>query len=200
MLIKAAALGYVRRANGADERRMSMRILITGKNIEVSDYLRELVNKKVSKLERYFPNDTVAQVTMAVERSRHIVEVTIPYSGGIIRGEEVTGDMYASIDNVLDKLEKQIIKHRTRLEKNLRAGAFKPEEGFIADAAEDADDEPAHLVRVKRFDMKPMTVEEAMLQLQLLGHAFYVFSNADTDDINVIYLRKDGNFGLIEPA
>ena len=87
-----------------------MRILITGKNIEVSDYLRELVNKKVSKLERYFPNDTVAQVTMAVERSRHIVEVTIPYSGGIIRGEEVTGDMYASIDNVLDKLEKQADK------------------------------------------------------------------------------------------
>ncbi len=200
MLIKAVAPEYVRRANGADERRMSMRILITGKNIEVSDYLRELVNKKVSKLERYFPNDTVAQVTMAVERSRHIVEVTIPYSGGIIRGEEVTGDMYASIDNVLDKLEKQIIKHRTRLEKNLRAGAFKPEEGFMADTAEDADDEPAHLVRVKRFDMKPMTVEEAMLQLQLLGHAFYVFSNADTDDINVIYLRKDGNFGLIEPA
>ena len=107
-----------------------MRILITGKNIEVSDYLRELVNKKVSKLERYFPNDTVAQVTMAVERSRHIVEVTIPYSGGIIRGEEVTGDMYASIDNVLDKLEKQIIKHRTRLEKNLRAGAFKPGRGI----------------------------------------------------------------------
>ncbi len=177
-----------------------MRILITGKNIEVSDYLRDLVNKKVSKLERYFPNDTVAQVTMAVERSRHIVEVTIPYSGGIIRGEEVTGDMYASIDNVLDKLEKQIIKHRTKLEKNLRAGAFKPEEGFMTDIAEDADDEPAHLVRVKRFDMKPMTVEEAMLQLQLLGHAFYVFSNADTDDINVIYLRKDGNFGLIEPA
>lgn len=101
---------------------------------------------------------------------------------------------------MLDKLEKQIIKHRTRLEKNLRAGAFKPEEGFMADITEDADDEPAHLVRVKRFDMKPMTVEEAMLQLQLLGHAFYVFSNADTDDINVIYLRKDGNFGLIEPA
>ncbi len=200
MLIKAPAPIYARRANGADERRISMRILITGKNIEVSDYLRELVNKKVSKLERYFPNDTVAQVTMAVERSRHIVEVTIPYSGGIIRGEEVTGDMYASIDNVLDKLEKQIIKHRTRLEKNLRAGAFKPEEGFMSDITEDADDEPAHLVRVKRFDMKPMTVEEAMLQLQLLGHAFYVFSNADTDDINVIYLRKDGNFGLIEPA
>ena len=177
-----------------------MRILITGKNIEVSDYLRELVNKKVSKLERYFPNDTVAQVTMAVERSRHIVEVTIPYSGGIIRGEEVTGDMYASIDNVLDKLEKQIIKHRTRLEKNLRAGAFKPEEGFMADITEDADDEPAHLVRVKRFDMKRMSVEEALIQLQLLGHSFYVFSNADTDDINVIYLRKDGNFGLIEPA
>lgn len=100
-----------------------MRILITGKNIEVSDYLRELVNKKVSKLERYFPNDTVAQVTMAVERSRHIVEVTIPYSGGIIRGEEVTGDMYASIDNVLDKLGKA--DHQAQdpgLEKNSALG------------------------------------------------------------------------------
>ncbi|MBO6061046.1 MAG: ribosome-associated translation inhibitor RaiA, partial [Clostridia bacterium] len=101
-----------------------MRISITGKNIEVSEYLRDLAVKKMAKLERYFPADTNAQVTMAVEKNRHIVEVTIPYSGGIIRGEEVTGDMYASIDNVIAKLERQIIRHRTKLEKNLKAEAF----------------------------------------------------------------------------
>ena len=95
-----------------------MRISITGKNIEISEYLRELVEKKMAKLDRYFPEDTVAHVTMSVERNRHIVEVTIPFVNGIIRGEEVTGDMYASIDNVLDKLDRQIRKHRTKLEKN----------------------------------------------------------------------------------
>ena len=101
-----------------------MRISITGKNIEISEYLRELVEKKMAKLDRYFPEDTVAHVTMSVERNRHIVEVTIPFVNGIIRGEEVTGDMYASIDNVLDKLDRQIRKHRTKLEKTLRADAF----------------------------------------------------------------------------
>lgn len=101
-----------------------MRIAIFGKNLEISDYLRDMVEKKVAKLERYFPQDTEAQVTLSVERNRHIAEVTIPYEGGIIRAEEITGDMYASVDNVLDKLEKQILRHRTRLEKSLRSGAL----------------------------------------------------------------------------
>ena len=101
-----------------------MRISITGKNMEVSDYLSELVSKKVAKLDKYFQENTEAVITMSVEKNRHIVEVTIPYPGGIIRGEEVSGDMYASIDNVLAKLERQIVRHRTKLEKNLRAGAF----------------------------------------------------------------------------
>jgi len=158
------------------------------------------VTKKVTKLDKYFPEDTEVTVAMAVEHNRHIVEVTIPYSGGIIRGEEVSGDMYASIDNVLSKVEKQIVKHRTKLEKNLRAGAFKPAEPVYADTLDDAlEDEPHRVVRVKRFDIKPMTVDEAMLQLELLGHSFYMFVNGDTGQINVIYLRKDGNFGLIEP-
>jgi putative sigma-54 modulation protein len=176
-----------------------MRISISGKNIEVSDYLRDLVNKKVSKLDRYFPKDTEVQVTMAVERSRHIVEVTIPYSGGIIRGEEVTGDMYASIDNVLDKLEKQIIKHRTRLGKNLKAEAFRYDSPLFGGSYDEPEDEGPSLVRVKKFDIKPMPVEEAMLQLELLGHSFYVFRNSRTEAINVLYVRKDGNYGLIEP-
>ena len=176
---------------------ITMRISITGTNIEISEYLSDLVNKKMLKLERYFPQDTVAQVTLSVERNRHIVEVTIPFPGGIIRGEEVTGDMYASIDNVIDKLEKQIIKHRTRLEKNLRLDALKTPE--IIEGEELEDEYEPRIVKVKRFDMKPMTVEEAMLQLELLGHSFYVFTNAETNDINVIYQRRDGNFGLIEP-
>ncbi len=177
-----------------------MRISITGKNIEVSDYLRELVDKKVGKLERYFNKDTEVQVTMAVERNRHIVEVTIPYDGGIIRGEEVTGDMYASIDNVLDKLEKQIIRHRTKLEKGLKSGAFKYDEPLFGGSYDDVEEEDVpRIVRVKRFSIKPMSEEEAMLQLELVGHSFYVFENASTGDINVLYARKDGNYGLIEP-
>lgn len=172
-----------------------MRISITGKNIEVSEYLKDLAVKKMTKLDRYFPSDTVAQVTMAVEKNRHIVEVTIPYAGGIIRGEEVTGDMYASIDNVIAKLERQIIRHRTKLEKNLKAEAFnEPMPEYFDD-----EDEGPKVVKVKRFSIKPMSEEEAILQMDLLGHSFFVFTNAETDDINVLYRRKDGNLGLIEP-
>ena len=178
-----------------------MIITISGKNIEVSDYLEELINKKVSKLDKYFPEDTQAHVTPSVERNRHIVEVTIPYAGGLIRGEETSGDMYASVDNVLSKLEKQIVRHRTKLEKSLRAGAFRAPEPVYADAftQDDLDEEAAKVVKVKRFDIKPMTVDEAMLQLEMLGHSFYMFTNGDTNQINVIYKRKDGNYGLIEP-
>ncbi|HZK45715.1 MAG TPA: ribosome-associated translation inhibitor RaiA [Clostridia bacterium] len=178
-----------------------MIITITGKNIEVSDYLESLIQKKVGKLDKYFPEDTEAHVTLAVEKNRHIVEVTIPYAGGIIRGEETSGDMYASVDNVLSKLEKQIVKHRTKLEKSLRAGAFKAPEPVYADAftQDELDEEPARVVKLKRFDIKPMTVDEAMLQLEMLGHSFYMFTNGETNQINVIYKRKDGNYGLIEP-
>ena len=177
-----------------------MKLEITCKDYRLTEGLREVITKKIQKLDKYFPEDTEAHVTMAVERNRHIVEVTIPYEGGIIRGEEITTDMYASIDNVLDKLEKQIIRHRTRLEKNLRQGAFKYDEPLFSDSYEEFDDEePYRIVRVKRFPMKPMTEEEAMLQLELLNHSFYVFANADTGLINVLYKRKDGNYGLIEP-
>lgn len=172
-----------------------MRISISGKNLEVSEYMRDVAIKKLSKLERFFPQDTEVQVTLSVEKNRHIVEVTIPHQGRIIRGEEVSGDMYASMDNVLDKLEKQIVKHRTSLKKDLRVDAFAPE---IEDDVEDYDNAP-HIVRVKRFDIKPMSEEEAMLQMELLGHSFYVFQNAETNQINVLYIRKDGNYGLIEP-
>ena len=132
-------------------------------------------------------------ITMKVTITGKNIEVS-EYQGGIIRGEESTGDMYASIDNVIAKLEKQIHRHKTRLEKSLRYDDASPEYDDYDD-----EDEGPHIVRVKRFSMKPMSVEEAMLQLELLGHSFFVFTNAETDRINVIYARKDGNFGLIEP-
>ena len=175
-----------------------MRISITGKNIAVSDYLNDLVNKKVGKLERYFPQEAEVFVTLSVEKNRHIVEVTIPYDGGVIRGEEITGDMYASIDNVLDKLEKQIIRHRTKLEKCLRSGAFREMEPALS-MEDEAEEEGPSIVRVKRFAIKPMSEEEAMLQIEMVGHSFYVFLNSDTNQMNVLYKRKDGNYGLIEP-
>ncbi|MGI6161126.1 MAG: ribosome hibernation-promoting factor, HPF/YfiA family [Christensenellales bacterium] len=170
-----------------------MKISIRGKNMEVSNYLRDVVMKKTAKLEKYFKPDTEIYVTLSVERSRHIAEVTIPFDGVMIRGEEVTGDMYASIDNVLDKLEKQITRHRTKLYKKLREGAFdnsRPDEGEM---------HRGKVVRTKRFAIKPMATEEAVMQLELLGHDFFVFLNSDTDEVNVLYLRKDGNYGLIEP-
>lgn len=177
------------------ERSKTMRIFVNGKNIEISEYLFELTDKKVRKLDKFFPDDAEAFVTLAVEKNRHIAEVTIRYKGGFIRGEEATLDMYASIDNVLEKLEKQIVKHRTKLEKDLRAGVFNT----LDTADYEDDEEEAKIVRVKRFDIKPMTVEEAMLQMEMLNHSFYVFTNGETGEVNVLYKRKDGNFGLIEP-
>jgi putative sigma-54 modulation protein len=176
-----------------------MKITIVGKNIEVSDYLQSLVEKKVGKLERYFKPDTEVQVTLSVEKNRHICEVTIPFEGTIIRGEEITGDMYASVDNVLDKLEKQIYRHRTRLERKLREEAFDSSSLLYSD--ELPEETPSRkVVRTKRFAVKPMSLEEAILQMDLLGHSFFVFSNADSGEVNVLYLRADGNLGLIEPS
>lgn len=172
---------------------LGMVITYTGKNMEVSEYLRDLADKKIAKLERYFPSDTEVQVTMSVEKNRHIIEVTIPYAGGIIRGEEVTSDMYASIDNVIAKLEKQIVRNKSKLERSLRYEG----EPSDYDYEEGEDDEP-RIVRVKRFSMKPMSVEEAALQMELLGHSFFVFTNDRTEEMNVLYRRKDGNYGLIE--
>ena len=172
-----------------------MNVTILGKNMEVTDYLRDLALKKIEKLDKYFPQDTNAQVVMSVEKSRHIIEVTIPYRGGVIRGEEVTGDMYASIDNVVAKLDRQIQKHKTKLSKSLRYD----EAPAAPEYYDDGEGRGPEIVRVKHFSMKPMSVEEAMLQMDLLGHDFFVFTNDETNDINVLYVRKDGNYGLIAP-
>ena len=177
-----------------------MKITVSGKNINVTDALKDTVVKKISKLDKYFNPEVEAQVTLSVQKSRHIIEVTIPFDGVILRGEESTDDMYVSVDNVLDKLEKQIRKHRTRLERKLRENSLRTFE--IDSRDEDDVEEEVYnpvIVKTKKFAIKPMPIDEAVLQMDLLGHSFFVFLNSETEEVNVIYKRKDGKYGLIEP-
>lgn len=173
-----------------------MNIKIQGKGIEVSEYLKETVEKKAKKLDRYFKPQTQMNVMLSIEKLRQIAEVTIICDGLVLRCEEATGDMYASIDASLKKLERQMRKHRTKLERRLHTGAF--DEGSVYEQAETDAKEPK-LIRSKRFTVKPMDMDEAMLQMELVGHDFFVFRNAVTGEVNVLYKRKDGDLGLIEP-
>lgn len=179
-----------------------MRIIVSGKNFNVTDALKDRVDKKLSKFEKYFGPNTEAHATLSVEKNRHIIEVTIPFNGVILRGEEATEDMYVSIDNVVDKLERQMRKQKTRLERKIKDNSVKFE-NFAMDAqfigSFDEDEEEGQIVRTKKFTLKPMPVEEAVMQMELLGHSFFVFSNAETEEVNVVYKRKDGHYGLIEP-
>lgn len=172
----------------------SMKIILKGRNIEITDALRDYVDKRLGKLNKYIDELEEAQVTLLVERDRHRVEVTIPLNGLILRGEEQTGDMYSSIDLVIEKLEKQIEKYKTRINRKTKNHTIRE----MPVHYEDEQENPS-IVRTKRFAFKPMPVEEAIMQMNLLGHSFFVFSNGETDEVNVVYKRKDGNYGLIEP-
>ena len=173
-----------------------MRLSVTGKGMEVSEYLESIAEKKARKLERYFKDDTDVHVLLSIEKGRHIAEVTVPFDGVVLRTEEVSGDMYNSIDAALKKLERQIRRHRTKLDKRLKdtAGAAEP----IYDDA-DAYVSEAKLVRRKSFPVKPLLIDEAELQMDMLGHDFFMFVNGQTGDVNVLYKRTDGDLGLIEP-
>lgn len=172
-----------------------MKYIMTGKNVALTDALKATVERKLGKLEKYFTGDVEAHVTLSVQKTKQIIEVTIPFNGMILRAEESTGDMYSSIDNVVEKLEKQIIKHKTKLEKKIREGAIK----FADVPRYENDEDEINIKKVKKFSLKPMNVDEAVLQMELLGHDFFVFKNADTDDVNVVYKRNDGAYGIIEP-
>ena len=174
-----------------------MKIIINGKNIEVTDALREKVTKKIGKLDKFFSNETEAHVTLSVQRLRQIVEVTISFNGIVFRAEESNEDMYTSIDKTIDLLERQIRKNKTRLERRLHDNDFRIEN--VKFTEEIPEEKEFKIVRSKRFAIKPMDVEEAILQMNLLVHEFFMFHNAETDSVNVVYKRKDGNYGLIEP-
>ena len=167
---------------------------INGRNMQITDSIRAHVEKKAAKLERFFRPDTEVQVRISQERGgRNIAEVTVALRGVILRAEEVTNDMYASIDTAIDKMVRQIRRHRTKLEKGLRAAA---EEVVPEDEVEET---APQLVRVKRFLVKPMDVEDAIAQMEMLGHNFFLFLNIDTESACVVYKRQDGGYGLLEP-
>lgn len=176
----------------------SMRITVSGKNIEVTSALRDTVERKLSKLEKYFNPDVEIYATLSVQKNRQILEVTIPFNGVILRAEEENDNMYASIDLVLDKLEGQIRKQKTKLQRRTHSESLKFQ--FIPDLEpRDKEKEEPRIVRTKRFAIKPMSSEEAVLQMELLGHNFFVYKSAEEGEVNVVYKRKDGNYGLIEP-
>jgi len=181
------------------ERGMLMRTIITGRHMDVSPALHERVDKKLKKLDKYFGRNTEAHVFMHVEKGRHIMEATIVYDGITFRAEEHSDNMFKSIDSVLKKIDKQIKHHRSRLEKRLKTGAFSGDSDSAEESVDIEELNISEIVKTKRFPVKPIDIEEAKLQMQLVGHNFYVFTNAETEQVNVLYKRKDGNFGLIEP-
>ncbi|CAI8870134.1 MULTISPECIES: ribosome hibernation-promoting factor, HPF/YfiA family [Bacillus] len=178
-----------------------MKFNIRGENIEVTPALKEYVEKKLSKLERYFDTFPEIKVNLKVYSDKQRIEVTIPFTDLLLRAEETHSDMYAAIDLVVDKVERQIRKHKTKVNRKLREKG-SPKTAFIltepAVTLEEVKEDELELVRTKRFDLKPMDVEEAILQMAMLGHNFFVFTNADTNETNVVYGRKDGKYGLIE--
>ena len=173
-----------------------MRFTISGKNLEVTDSMRKAVIDKLGKLERYFNPDTKVIVTMSVEKERQKIEVTIPLKGNVIRSEQVSNDMYVSIDLVEEVIERQLKKYKSkRIKRHQEAAAFKRE--YIERSY--FDEEDIRIVRKKQFDLKPMYPEDACVQMELLGHNFYVFINAETEQIAVVYKRKGSTYGMIEP-
>ena len=173
-----------------------MKFIISGKNIDVTEGLRSAVQDKLGKLEKYFTSDTEIHVTLSVEKERQKIEVTIPVKGNIIRSEQVSSDMYVSIDLVEEVIERQLRKYKNKIVDKQQEGS-NYQKAFLEN--EFVEDEEVKIIRTKRFGIKPMYPEDACVQMELLGHNFFVFYNAETEQINVVYKRKDGAYGLIEP-
>lgn len=173
-----------------------MKFIIVGKNIEVTPGLRSAVEDKIGKLEKYFTPETEIHVTLSVEKERQKIEVTIPVKGSIIRSEQVSSDMYVSIDLVEEIIERQLKKYKRKLVDQQQAASFFKQEFIEKDYM---DEDEIKIIRTKKFDIKPMYPEDACIQMELLGHNFYVFVNAETEQVNVAYKRKGGTYGLIEP-
>ena len=175
---------------------ISMKFIIVGRNIEVTPGLRAAVEEKIGKLDKYFNPDTEVHVTLSAEKDRQKIEVTIPVKGSIIRSEQVSNDMYVSIDLVEEIIERQLKKYKNKIvDKQQAVASFS--KAYVEN--DYTDDEEIKIVRTKKFDIKPMYPEDACIQMELLGHSFFVFCNAETDQVNVVYKRKGDTYGLIEP-
>ena len=174
-----------------------MKFIISGRNLEVTEGLKNTVIDKLGKLERYFTPDTEVNVTMSIEKERQKIEVTIPVKGHIIRSEQVSNDMYVSIDLVEEVIERQLRKYKNKLvAKQQDGGNFRRE---FLQKEENIEPEEIKIIRTKEIEMKPMYPEDACIQMELLGHNFYMFHNAESDEVNVVYKRKGGTYGMIVP-
>lgn len=171
-----------------------MKIIVNGRHLEITPALKSYAEEKLGKFDRYLSNITEAVVTLSIEKYRHKAEVLLKANGVMIQAEGVTGEIYSSIDGVVEKLEKQVKKYKEKMCSH-RKGEGKPETAPVR-----GEPEQGRIIKRKRFDMKPMSPDEAAMQMELLDKDFFVFSNLSTGEINVIYRRTDGNFGLIEPA
>lgn len=178
-----------------------MQINITGKNVEITPAIRQYAMEKLSKMHKYLESITDAHVILSLEKYLHIAEITLFANGITIRGEERSEDMYSSLDLVIDKIERQVRRYKEKIiAHGLRKGGRGPIEGDMAPSFEEKDGEGGRILRTKRFPMKPQSIDEAVMQMELLGHNFYVFRNAESEEVNVLYRRNDGNYGLIEPG
>lgn len=171
-----------------------MKVNITGRKLDITAGIRGYAEKKLTKLDKFFDDAAEAQVTLSLEKGRQIAELTIFYSGYVYRAEDASEDLYASIDRTIDLIERQIRKNKTKLEKKLREGAFTA----TFDEMPEAEEKEFIIVKSKKHAIKPMSPQEAILQMNLLGHTFFVFHNDETDKTDIVYKRKDGNYGLIE--
>ena len=173
-----------------------MNLVISGKNLDITEGLRSAIEEKIGKLERYFTDTTEVHVTLSTEKNRQKIEITIPMKGSIIRAEEVSSDMYVSIDLVEEVIERQLRKYKNKLIDKEQNAAHLSQSCIEAD---DYEEEDIQIIRSKKFAMKPMDPEEACVQMELIGHNFFVFRNSETDEVNVVYKRKGNTYGLIEP-
>lgn len=178
-----------------------MKTTIIGKNMNVSQAVSDRVMRKTDKMGRYLDQNTEMLIRLTREKNnRRTCEITVPFDGVVLRSESSSDDnLYISIDQALAKMERQIHKHRTKLSKRLKADAFQSTELEFTEEIEPIDENKRKIVRNKTFSVRPMSVDDAIFRMELLGHSFFVFVNADTDQTNVLYLRKDGDLGLLEP-
>lgn len=176
-----------------------MKIKIFGKNIEVTEGIRSAVEEKIGKLDKYFAEETRVDVTLSVNKNEQKVEVTIPVKGRIIRAEEISDDMYVSIDMVEETIERQLVKYKNKIIDKKKSIKEAFTETYIEADYEDEGEDQIKIKKTKRFGIKPMDPEEACVEMELLGHNFFVFLNAETEEVNVVYKRKGNTYGLIEP-
>ena len=171
-----------------------MKVIITGKNFNTYKHLQDTMEKKFEKLGKYFSDDITVNVVLSQERGKDKIEVTINAKGAVFRAEEVCADIYEGIDRVEDKLSSQMAKFKGKLQKRYNNKALKFE--YLPEPEEEV--EEVRVVRTKKFELTPMTVEEAILEMEMLQHNFFVFLDMESDSVNVVYSRKDGNYGVLE--